>query len=167
MNIQKDSITKVQELLLLLLLLFPSLLFAIEPAKEPAKVNFKCNIHTINKVEGQTNCDPLDDEFGGYCIIEKSKHKNEQVGRMGLVLLRDPHSGNIWAYDLLCPTCAAKGAKRSIYMQTKIVARCDICNSEWQNVHMGSAGQTNQEGKFWLICYDTELKGDSLYISNY
>ena len=135
-------------------------------AIEPAKVNFTCNIHTINKVEGQTECEPLDDVFGGYCIIEKSKHKNEQVGHMGLVLLKDPHSGNIWTYDLLCPNCAAKGAKRSIYMQTKIVARCDSCNSEWQNVHIGSAGQTNQEGKFWLICYDTELKGDSLYVSN-
>jgi len=32
---------------------------------------------------------------------------------------------------------------------------------------MGSAGQTNQEGKLWLICYDTELKEDSLYISSY
>ena len=52
-------------------------------------------------------------------------------------------------------------------MQTKIVARCDICNSEWQNIHMGSAGQTNQEGKYWLLCYDTELEGDSLYVKNY
>lgn len=118
-------------------------------------------------MEGQTKCEPLDDEFGGFCIIEKSKHKNEQVGHIGLVLLKDPHSGNIWAYDLLCPTCAAKGAKRAIYMQTRIVARCNACNSEWQNIHMGSAGQTNQEGKFWLICYDTELKGDSLYVKNY
>ena len=65
-----------------LTLLLPIQLFAIEPAK----VSFKCNIHTINKVEGQTECEPLDDEFGGYCIIEKSKHKNEQVGHMGLVL---------------------------------------------------------------------------------
>lgn len=137
---------------------------AIEPI--PAKVSFKCNVHTINKTEGQTKCEPLDDEYGGYCLILKSKHQKEQVGHMGLVLLRDPHSGNIWTYDLLCPNCAAKGAKRSIYMLTKIVARCDSCNSEWQNVHMGSAGQTNQEGKFWLICYDTELKGDSLYVSN-
>ena len=141
-----------------LTLLLPILLFAIEPAK----VSFKCNIHTINKVEGQTECEPLDDEFGGYCIIEKSKHKNEQVGHMGLVLLKDPHSGNIWAYDLLCPTCSAKGAKRAIYMQTKIVARCGVCNSEWQNIHMGSAGQTNQEGKFWLICYKDDSKVDSL-----
>jgi hypothetical protein len=52
-------------------------------------------------------------------------------------------------------------------MQTKIVARCDSCNSEWQNIHMGSAGQTNQEGKFWLICYKTELAGDILTIENY
>lgn len=147
--------------------LFMLLLPVLCNATELERVNFKCNIHTVNKLEGQTECEPLDDEFGGYCIIEKSKHKNEQVGHMGLVLLKDPHSGNIWAYDLLCPTCAAKGAKRAIYMQTKIVARCDSCNSEWQNIHMGSAGQTNQEGKFWLICYKTELDGDILTIENY
>ena len=135
-------------------------------AVKPAKVNFKCSIHTVNKVEGQNNCDPLDDEFGGYCIIDKSKHKNERVGHMGLVLLRDPHSGNIWTYDLMCPTCAAKGSKRAIYMQTKIVARCDSCNSEWQNIHMGSAVQTNQEGQYWLICYDTVLDGNILLIKN-
>jgi len=124
--------------------LLPILLFAIEPAK----VSFKCNIHTINKVEGQTGCEKLDDEFGGYCVIEKSKHKNEQVGHMGLVLLKDPHSGNIWAYDLLCPTCATKGVKRSIFMQTKIVARCDSCNSEWQNIHMGSSGKKINKENF-------------------
>lgn len=147
----------------LFLLLLPTFCYAIEPTK----VSFRCNIHTINKVEGLTECEPLDDEFGGYCIIEKSKHKNEQVGHLGLVLLKDPHSGNIWAYDLLCPTCATNGVKRSIYMQTKIVARCDFCNSEWQNIHMGSAGQTNQEGKFWLICYKAELNRDMLTIENY
>ena len=135
-------------------------------ATELERVNFKCNIHTVNKLEGQTECEPLDDEVGGYCIIEKSKYKNEQIGHIGLILLRDPHSGNIWAYDLLCPTCAAKGAKRAIYMQTKIVARCDSCNSEWQNIHMGSAVQTNQEGKYWLICYDTVLDGNILLIKN-
>ena len=152
-------------LLTICLFFLPLLSFAGE--LEPAKVNFQCNIHTINKTEGQQTAWPLDGEYGGYCIIWKSKHKNEQVGHMGLVLLKDPHSGNIWAYDLLCPTCATKGVKRSIYMQTKIVARCDFCNSEWQNIHMGSAGQTNQEGKFWLICYKAELNRDMLTIENY
>ena len=147
--------------------LFMLLLPVLCNATELERINFKCNIHTVNKLEGQTECEPLDDEFGGYCIIEKSKYKNEQIGHIGLILLRDPHSGNIWAYDLLCPTCATKGVKSSIYLQTKIVARCDSCNSEWQNIHMGSAGLTNQEGKLWLICYDTELKEDSLYISSY
>lgn len=136
-------------------------------AIEPAKVSFKCNIHTINKVEGQTKCAPLDDEFGGYCIIEKAKHKGEAVGHMGLLLLKDSFSGIIWAYDLLCPTCYDKGKNRAIRMQTILVARCENCNSEWQNIHMGSAGQTNQEGKHWLIAYKTELKEDSLYITNY
>jgi hypothetical protein len=59
-------------------------------------------------MEGQTKCEPLDDELGGYYIIEKLKHKNERVGHMGLVLLRDPHSGNIWTYDLLCPLVLQK-----------------------------------------------------------
>ena len=136
-------------------------------AIEPAKVNFKCNIHTINKVEGQTKYAPLDDKFGGYCIIEKSKHKGESVGHMGLLLLRDSFTGRIWAYDLLCPTCYNKGQKNCIRMQTLIVARCEKCNSEWQNIHMGSAGQTNQEGKYWLIAYKTELNEDFLYITNY
>ena len=124
-------------------------------AIEPAEVSFKCNIHTINKVEGQTKCAPLDDEFGGYCIIEKAKHKGEAVGHMG-----------IWAYDLLCPTCYDKGKKRAIGMQTILVARCEYCNSEWQNIHMGAAGQTNQEGKYWLIAYKTKVDGDILIVKN-
>ena len=136
-------------------------------AVEPAKVNFRCNIHTINKVEGQTNCAQLDDKFGGYCLIFKSKHQNEQVGHMGLLLLRDSFTGGFWAYDLLCPTCYSKGQKNCIRMQTVIVARCEKCNSEWQNIHMGAAGQTNQEGKYWLIAYKTELKDDILYVTNW
>ena len=136
-------------------------------AIEPAKVSFRCNIHTINKVEGQTNCAQLDDKFGGYCLIFKSKHQNEQVGHMGLLLLRDSFTGGFWAYDLLCPTCYSKGQKNCIRMQTVIVARCEKCNSEWQNIHMGAAGQTNQEGTHWLIAYKTDLKEDTLYITNY
>ena len=31
----------------------------------------------------------------------------------------------------------------------------------------GSTGQTNQEGKFLLICYKTELDGDILAVKNY
>lgn len=142
----------------LLLALF-LLLAAPSYAIEPAKVNFRCNIHTINKVEGQTNCAQLDDKFGGYCLIYKSKHQNEQVGHMGLLLLRDSFTGGFWAY--------AKGHKNCIRMQTVIVARCEKCNSEWQNIHMGAAGQTNQEGKHWLIAYKTELNSDILEIKNY
>jgi hypothetical protein len=32
---------------------------------------------------------------------------------------------------------------------------------------MGAAGQTNQEGKHWLIAYKTEFKDDILTISNF
>lgn len=158
-----DSIKRIMFLTSLYLMSMNSI--AIEPV--PAKVLFKCNIHTINKTEGQTKDSPLDDEYGGYCLIFKSKHQREQVGHMGLLLLRDSFTGNYWAYDLLCPTCFSKGYKRAIYMETKLVARCDACNSEWQNIHMGSSGQTNQQGKFSLIAYKTELEGDILFVTNY
>ena len=120
---------------------------------EPATVNFKCNIHTINKTEGQQTAWPLDGDFGGYCIIWKSKHKNEDVGHMGLLLYKDSHSGRYYCYDMICPMCYA--------------ARCKRCYGAWQNIHQGTGNQTNWMGEHWLVTYKTELKGDTLYISNY
>lgn len=64
---------------------------------EPSIVKYKCNIHTINKTEGQQTAWPLDGDFGGYCIIWKEKHKNEDVGHMGLLLYKDSH----WSLLLL------------------------------------------------------------------
>lgn len=140
-------------------------------ATEPAKVNFKCNIHTINKEEGQPK-DPIDDEYGGYVIIYKSRHPDEQVGRMGLLIIRDCHSlddenPNYWAYDLECPKCKSEGIQNEIIMKTIILAECPRCRAEWQNIHMGSAGQTNGIGKYWLIAYKTVLQGDILTICNW
>lgn len=140
-------------------------------AGEPAKVNFKCNIHTINKQEGQPKT-PIDDKFGGYVIIYKSHHPNDHVGRMGLLIIRDCHSlddenPNYWAYDIECPSCKAKNIRSEIYMKTNIVAECPKCRADWQNIHMGAAGQTNRVGKYWLTMYKTELKGDMLYITNW
>lgn len=140
-------------------------------ATEPAKVNFKCNIHTINKEEGQPK-DPIDDEFGGYVIIHKSKHQNEFVGKMGLLIVRDCHSidydnPNYWAFDTECPACMSKGIQSEICMRTNILAECPKCRSEWQNIHMGSTGQTNRMGKYHLQAYKAICIGDTLYIENY
>ena len=134
---------------------------------EPATVKFKCNIHTINKTEGQQTAWPLDGDFGGYCIIWKEKHKNEDVGHMGLLLYKDSHSGHFYAYDMISPMCHAQGVKQSIYMETNLVARCKRCYGAWQNIHQGTGNQTNWMGEHWLVTYKTELKGDTLYISNY
>ena len=125
---------------------------------EPSIVKYKCNIHTINKTEGQQTAWPLDGDFGGYCIIWKEKHKNENVGHMGLLLYKDSHSGRYYCYDMICPMCYAQGVKQSIYMETNLVARC---------IHQGTGNQTNWMGEHWLVTYKTELKGDTLYISNY
>lgn len=134
---------------------------------EPSIVKYKCNIHTINKTEGQQTAWPLDGEYGGYCIIWKSKHKNENVGHMGLLLYKDSHSGHFYAYDMICPMCYNQGVIQPIYMETNLVARCKRCYGAWQNIHQGTGNQTNYMGEHWLVTYKTELKGDTLYISNY
>ena len=152
-------------LVIICLSLFPVLLYAEE--LEPAKVSFKCNIHTVNKSEGQQTAWPLDGDFGGYCIIWKSKHKNEDVGHMGLLLYKDSHSGHFYAYDMICPMCYSQGVTQSIYMETNLVARCKRCYGAWQNIHQGTGNQTNYLGEHWLVTYKAELKGDILYISNY
>ena len=151
-------------LLTICLFFLPLLSFAGE--LEPAKVNFQCNIHTINKTEGQQTAWPLDGEYGGYCIIWKSKHQNEAVGHIGLLLYKDAHSGHYYAYDMICPMCYAQGVKQSIYMETNLVARCKRCYGAWQNIHQGTGNQTNYMGEHWLFSYNAELKGDILYISN-
>ena len=140
-------------------------------ATEPVKVNFKCNIHTINKEEGQPK-NPIDDEFGGYVIIHKSKHPNKFVGKMGLLIVRDCHSiddenPNYWAFDTECPACKAKGIQSEINMKTIVLAECPKCRAEWQNIHMGSTGQTNRMGMYHLQAYKATCIGDTLYIKNY
>ena len=62
-----------------LTLLLPILLFAIEPAK----VSFKCNIHTINMMEGQTEGEPLDGEFGGTVSLKSRSIRTNKLDIWG------------------------------------------------------------------------------------
>ena len=131
-------------------------------------VEYECNIHTINKEEGQWRGDfRLDDPCGGYVIIHKSKHPNEYVGRMGLLIYKDSHSGKFWCFDTECPKCADNGVKSEIKMKSNLVAGCLKCHAEWQNIHMGQAGQTNQMGEYWLKMYRVTKVGDIVKIRNY
>ena len=91
--------------------------------------------------------------------------KCDDCGSIIQVLVED--DGDTCDTHMLAIPVQTEGIKRAIQMQTIIVARCETCNSEWQNIHMGSAGQTNQEAKYWLTTYRTELKGDILYVSNW
>ena len=137
------------------------------------KVDFRCNIHTVNRQEGQwRELWRLDDEDGGYVLIYKSAHPDEPVGKLGLLLVRDcfnldEEEPNFCAYDLECPACAYKGVESQIKMKTNLVAECPKCRAEWQNIHMGSTGQTNRMGKYHLQAYRATLVGDILKVRNY
>ena len=146
-----------------LLLLSPALSYAAEPER----VSFNCNIHTINEQEGQwRKLWRLDDDFGGYVVIRKSRHPHEKVGRLGLILYKDSHSGHFWAFDIECPCCKDRGVTSEVQMETNIVVRCPVCGSEWQNIHMGSTVQTNRQGIYHLKAYHAALRGDTLYVSD-
>ena len=154
MNMKKSVITAVMVLMSIL-------------SAKAQYVSYECNIHTINKEEGQwRSLWRLDDPDGGYVIIHRKKHPDEYVGRMGLLIYKDSHSGRFWCFDTECPKCADNGVKSEIRMKTNIVAGCDRCMAEWQNIHMGSAGQTNQMGEYWLKMYQTTVNGDIVRISN-
>lgn len=137
------------------------------------RVNFECNIHTVNKEEGQwRKLWRLDDKDGGYVLIHKSAHPDEQVGKKGLLIIRDcfnmdEDEPKYWAFDLECPACAYKGVESEIKMVTNLVAECPTCRAEWQNVIHGSAGQTNRMGKYWLKAYRATLVGDIVRVRNY
>ena len=133
------------------------------------KVNIECNIYNVNKKEGQwRKLWRLDDPDGGYVFLYASKHPEEIKGTPGVLLIKDCHTDNYWAYDIECPECKNRGLKKRIIMGTNLVAECNHCGSEWQNIHMGSSGQTNRSGKFSLKTYKAECdNGVTVHISNW
>lgn len=133
------------------------------------KVDFKCNVHTVNKQEGQwRKLWRLDDPDGGYVIIRKAKHPNEHVGILGILLYKDSFTSDFWAYELQCPVCKDRGVQSEIGMRTNIVCECRTCKSEWQNIHMGSACRTNQNGGYYLKVYNAESDdGELVRVTNW
>jgi len=86
------------------------LTLAILPIKaiKEIPVDFRCNIHTINKEEhdvGRTFT--LACEDGGWCVVKKSNHPNQKVGYGGLYIFRSPFTNEwdepqFYCLDLLC-----------------------------------------------------------------
>ena len=75
-------------------------------AIKPILVKFKCNLKTINVQEGDKRIRwTLNDPDGGWCYIYKTKHPKELVGHNGLLIYKNPYTGEYKVYDLKCPMC--------------------------------------------------------------
>ena len=123
-------------------------------------VDFRCNIHTINKEEhdvGRTFT--LACEDGGWCVVKKSNHPNDKVGYSGLYIFRSPYTNEwdepqFYCLDLMCTVCAQKGIKSVVQKYTLWDVRCDKCDNIF-NVLDGRPVTSNT--KIGLLTYVVDV----------
>ena len=126
------------------------------------KVRFVCDVSKVAAQFNQTKTNVY--EQGGYVFIPANKYKN--TGSKGLLIFHDEFQDEYYAFDQECQQCVHDGNKGHIYMKTEVTCRCSICGSEFQNISIGSAQQTNKSGNYWLVQYICYLKGNRLLVTN-
>lgn len=113
------------------------------------RVNYSCNITTINAAMLQTDVPHLDCQ-PGYVLINNRQNLSDVIGMGGLLLFHSAFEDSYYAFDLACPYCYQHGNKvQQIQMNDTFSAVCTTCNSEFRGVQYGSpaasVGPANEE----------------------
>lgn len=113
------------------------------------RINYTCNISTINAAMLQTDVPHLDSQ-PGYVLINKRNNLSDIIGMGGLLLFHSAFEDSYYAFDLACPYCYQHGRKaEEIGMNDAMTAVCSVCKSEFGGIQYGSpaptAGPANQE----------------------
>ena len=131
-------------------------------AIKPILVKFKCNLKTINIQEGDKRTRwTLNDPDGGWCYIYKSKHPKELVGHNGLLIYKNPYTGEFKVYDLKCPMCDRKKQNTSVQMDQTVTATCPKCGTSYNLCGVGHA-VNSMVTDAWLEAYDFRIEGNSI-----
>lgn len=146
---RNNSLRGVLSILLNSLLLFFSFLFAscadddLSESPVPAlRVNYTCNVTTINAAMQQTDVPHLDCQ-PGYVLINSHLNVSDVIGVAGLLLYHSAFEDVYYAFDLACPYCYQHGRKAvQIGMNDTFAALCPECKSEFQGVQYGSPAAT-------------------------
>lgn len=113
------------------------------------RVNYTCNVTTINAALQQTDVPHLDCQ-PGYVLINRHLNVSEVIGVGGLLLFHSAFEDVYYAFDLTCPYCYQHTRKvEEIGMNDTFSAVCSVCKSEFSGVQYGSpaasAGPANKE----------------------
>lgn len=113
------------------------------------RVNYSCNITTINAALQQNDVPHLDCQ-PGYVLINAHLNVSEVIGKGGLLLFHSAFEDTYYAFDLACPYCYKHGNQVvEIEMKDTFAAICPKCHSEFSGVQYGSpaasAGPANEE----------------------
>ena len=131
------------------------------------RINYTCNISTINAAMQQTDVPHLDCQ-PGYVLINKHLNQSEVIGVAGLLLFHSAFEDQYYAFDLACPYCYQHGKKaEELSMNDAMSAVCNVCKSEFGGIQYGSpaptAGPANQENtplrhyRAKMVSYNTLL----------
>lgn len=102
------------------------------------RVNYSCNVTTINAAMQQTDVPHLDCQ-PGYVLINNRQNLSDVIGVGGLLLFHSAFEDTYYAFDLACPYCYQHGNKwQQIGMNDTFSAVCSACNSEFRGVQYGS-----------------------------
>lgn len=113
------------------------------------RVNYSCNITTINAALQQTDIPHLDCQ-PGYVLINSHLNVSEVIGVAGLLLFHSAFEDTYYAFDLACPYCYQHSRKAEMLeMNDTFAAICPVCQSEFRGVQYGSpaasVGPANKE----------------------
>lgn len=102
------------------------------------RVNYSCNVSTINAALQQTDVPHLDCQ-PGYVLINAHLNVSEVIGYGGLLIFHSAFENTYYAFDLACPYCYQQSHKvQSIEMNDTFSAICPVCESEFRGVQYGS-----------------------------
>lgn len=133
---------------------------------------FAVEVHSVNDRVNDHRGELLSEE-GGYVNLPASFYK--QDGRSeGIIIVHDD-TNTYHAFDRRCPVCFSKGQKGIFTMSGLLVAKCNNCSAEAQNIINWGSGQLTRYkapsngNPDYLIPYYVreEPRGDKLYLIIY
>lgn len=153
---------KYMKRLIILSLVLIGLISPVKAIKE-IPVDFKCNINTVNREEGDVGHRfQLFCEDGGWCVVKKRNHPDQKVGYGGLYIFRSPFTNEwdepqFYCLDMMCTVCAKKGVKSLVKKYTIWDVHCEKCG----NIFNATNGKsTTSKTKFSLLTYPVDVVAD-------
>ena len=132
---------------------------------------FAVEVHSVNDRVEDHRGDNLS-ENGGYVNIPPESFNHDGTSD-GIIIVHD-FTDHYFAYERRCPVCHAKGQHGVFTLSGLLVAKCNNCSAEAQNIVAWGSGQLCRYnykgmGPGYLIPYVVreEPRGDKLYLIIY